>query len=67
VPIISGGNVIPPSATARQKVFSVEGIPTDANIGLPTASIVNGLLAQNVTTGFVYERRAGAWVRCDTL
>jgi hypothetical protein len=71
MPIISGGSIMPPHPTAgaglRQQVYATQGVPTDANIGLPVASIVNGMLCQDVATGFLYERRAGAWVRADTI
>jgi hypothetical protein len=70
MPIISGGRIIEPGPAnpgTRTQIYSVEGVPTDANIGIPAASIVNGMFAQNVTTGFVYERRAGVWTRMDTV
>jgi hypothetical protein len=71
MPIISGGSIMPPHPTAgaglRTKPYAVQGVPTDANIGLPASAIVNGLIAQDVTTTFLYERRAGAWVRMDTV
>jgi hypothetical protein len=67
--IISGGNVMSPSPSAglRSEIYAVEGVPTDANIGVPAANIINGMFATNVLTGFLYERRAGAWVRMDTV
>jgi hypothetical protein len=69
--IITGGNIMPPHPTAgaglRSQVYAVEAVPTDANIGLPVASIVNGMFATNVLTGFMYERRAGVWTRMDTV
>jgi hypothetical protein len=69
MPIITGGIVMPPnpSGGGRQPIYATEAVPTDANIGVPAANIVNGMLAQNVVTGFLYERRAGAWVRADTV
>jgi hypothetical protein len=70
-PIITGGNIMPPHPTAgaglRQTVYAVEGVPTDANIGLPASAIVNGMLAQNVVSGFLYERAGGVWTRRDTV
>jgi hypothetical protein len=39
-------------------------VPTDATIGVTAA---NAMLAENVVTGFLYERQAGVWVRVDTL
>lgn len=68
--ILTGGSGIMPPATnpgTRQTIYATEGVPTDATIGLPVAAIINGMLATNVLTGFLYERRAGAWVRCDTV
>jgi hypothetical protein len=70
MPILTGGGSINPPGVnpgTRQSIYSTEGVPTDANIGLPAGAIVNGMLCQNVLTGFLYERRAGAWVRCDTV
>jgi hypothetical protein len=69
VPVISGGNINPPGPNAglRTPIFATQGVPTDATIGLPASSIVNGLICQDVTTTFLYERRAGAWVRMDTI
>ena len=65
--VISGGKVIEPQTTnpgLKNRIYPTEGVPTDANIGITAA---NGMLAQNVVTGFVYERQAGSWVRVDTL
>jgi hypothetical protein len=67
MPTVSGGRVTEKgivSPGTRERILSVEGVPTDALIGQAAA---NGMLAQNVLTGFVYERQAGAWVRIDTL
>ena len=67
MPIITGGTVIPPSTLnsgIKQPVYATEAVPTDANIGVTAA---NGMLAQNVLTGFLYERQAGVWVRIDTV
>jgi hypothetical protein len=67
MPIVFGGQVIAPQSTnpgIKSRVYRTEGVPTDATIGV-TAS--NGMLAENVLTGFVYERQAGVWVRIDTL
>jgi hypothetical protein len=41
-------------------------VPTDTTIGYD-GTPTNGTLAENVVTGFVYERQAGVWVRIDTL
>jgi hypothetical protein len=65
--VISGGSVIAPSTGnpgLKNRIYNAEAIPTDANIGVTAA---NGMLAQNVVTGFLYERQGGAWVRIDTL
>lgn len=64
--VISGGNIIAPGANtgARERVYPTNGVPTDATIGVTAA---NGMFAQNVLTGFLYERQAGAWVRIDTV
>ena len=66
--IITGGKVIEPGGViapgTRSSIYYTEGVPTDTNIGTTPA---NGMLAQNVLTGFVYERQAGVWVRIDTL
>jgi hypothetical protein len=66
--VISGGTVIPSGATAnpglKNVIYTTNAVPTDGTIGVTAA---NGMLAQNVVTGFVYERQAGAWVRIDTL
>lgn len=65
--VISGGRVIEPSTLnpgLKNRIYKAEGVPTDANIGVTAA---NGMLAENVLTGFVYERQAGVWVRIDTL
>jgi len=65
--VIFGGVVVAPQATnpgLKNRVYHTEGVPTDATIGV-TAS--NGQLAENVLTGFLYERQAGVWVRIDTL
>jgi hypothetical protein len=66
MPIISGGRVQPGPNGPGSQIFYVEGVPTDANLGL-TSTPANGMLAQNVLTGFLYERQAGAWVRIDTV
>lgn len=64
--IITGGTVIGPGVNpgTKNRVYKTEAVPTDANIGVTAA---NGMLAENVVTGFVYERQAGVWVRIDTL
>jgi hypothetical protein len=65
--IVTGGNVVAPQTTnpgLKQRIYKTEGVPTDATIGV---TAVNGMLAENVSTGFVYERQAGVWVRIDTL
>jgi hypothetical protein len=67
MPMIFGGKVIEPQTTnpgLKQRLYHTEGVPTDATIGV---AAVNGMLAENVLTGFVYERQAGAWVRIDTI
>lgn len=67
--IVSGGKVIEStggsmSVGTRGAVYYVEAVPTDANVGAPA---FNGMIAQNVLTGNIYERQAGVWVRIDTL
>jgi hypothetical protein len=67
MPVIFGGKVIEPQTInpgLKNRVYHTEGVPTDATIGVTAA---NGQLAENVLTGFVYERQAGVWVRIDTL
>jgi hypothetical protein len=70
VAIITGGNVIPPSSSpggVRPPIYYANGVPTDANIGLPAGTVVNGMLAVDINNGNLYERAAGSWVRRDTL
>jgi hypothetical protein len=66
--VITGGNVInggnAGQAGVKSTIYATNGVPTDSTIGVTAA---NGMLAQNVLTGFVYERQAGVWVRIDTL
>jgi hypothetical protein len=67
MPTVSGGRVTEKgivSPGTRERILSVEGVPTDALIG---QAFVLGMIAQNVLTGNIYERQAGAWVRIDTL
>jgi hypothetical protein len=69
--VISGGKVITatPAVTispAKARVYHVDGVPTDANIGYD-GTPPNGTLADNTITGFMYERQAAVWVRIDTL
>jgi hypothetical protein len=67
MPTVSGGRVTEKgivSPGTRERILSVEGVPTDALIGQAAA---NGMLAQNVLTGFIYERQATVWTRIDTL
>jgi hypothetical protein len=68
MPVITGGRVIEPQTTnpgLRNRIYKTDGVPTDANIGGLTAA--NGMLAENIVTGFLYERAAGVWTRVDTL
>jgi hypothetical protein len=65
--VIAGGKIIEPSTAnpgLKNRIYRTEGVPTDATIGVTAA---NGMLAENVATGFLYERQAGTWVRVDTL
>lgn len=72
--VITGGTVIgpPPAPGAgsnanvgvKNTIYRAAAVPTDTNIGV---TAVNGMLAENVTTGFVYERQGGLWVRIDTI
>ena len=67
MPIVTGGNIIGTQTTnpgIKSRIYRVEAVPTDANIGI---AAVNGMLAENVLTGFIYERQAGVWVRIDTI
>lgn len=67
MPVITGGKVVEPQTTntgLKNRIYKAEAIPTDSNIGV---TATNGMLAENVVTGFVYERQAGVWVRVDTL
>lgn len=67
--IIFGGKVIPfdpEQAGVKPRIYNCEGVPTDTTIGFD-GTPTNGTLAQNVLTGFVYERQGGSWVRVDTL
>jgi hypothetical protein len=67
MPVIFGGVVVAPQTTnpgLKNRVYHTEGVPTDATIGVAAS---NGQLAENVLTGFLYERQAGVWVRIDTI
>jgi hypothetical protein len=67
--VVSGGKVIAGQATnpgLKNRIYKAEAVPTDANIGYD-GTPPNGTLAENVVTGFVYERQVGVWVRVDTL
>jgi len=65
--VITGGNIIAPSTAnpgIKGRVYRTAGVPTDATIGVTAA---NGMLAEDLTNGNVYERQAGVWVRVDTI
>lgn len=65
--VITGGNIVAPSTLnpgLKNRVYKTTGVPTDATIGVTAA---NGMLAEDVATGFLYERQAAVWVRVDTL
>lgn len=65
--IITGGKVIEQGTAnpgVRGRIYRTEAVPTDANIGVTAA---NGMIAENVLNGNLYERQAGVWVRIDTL
>lgn len=67
MPVITGGIVIAPSSLntgIKNRIYKTTGVPTDATIGV---TATNGMLAEDVATGFVYERQAGIWVRIDTI
>lgn len=67
--VVTGGKVIAPQTTnpgLKNRIYKAEAVPTDANIGYD-GTPPNGALAENVVTGFVYERQAGVWVRVDTV
>lgn len=69
--MISGGNVISapivPVDTKDHITWIENAVPTDANVGGGYRTPVNGELAANITTGAVYERQAGAWVKITTV
>ena len=72
MPIITGGNVLiggNVNPGGRAAMLYSDGVPATngSNLGVPAASLANGMLATNVATGDVYERQAGLWVRIDTL
>lgn len=65
--IITGGKVIEGQTTnpgIRGRIYRVDAVPTDTNLGI---TVANGMIAENVTNGNLYERQAGVWVRVDTL
>lgn len=68
--VITGGSVIggnnPAQAGVKNRVYRATAIPTDTNIGFD-GTPPDGTLAENVTTGFVYERQLGVWTRIDTV
>lgn len=67
MPTISGGRIIEPGVSTvgtKVRIYHVDGLPTDANIG---ATAANGMIAANMQNGNIYERQAGVWVRIDTL
>lgn len=67
--VITGGSVIggnnPAQAGVKNRVYRSTTVPTDTNIGYD-GTPPNLTLAEDVSTGFVYERRAGVWTRIDT-
>lgn len=67
--VITGGRVIggnnPAQAGVKNRVYRSEGVPTDTNIGFE-GTPPDLTLAENVSTGFLYERRASVWTRIDT-
>jgi hypothetical protein len=70
--IVTGGSIIRGNAIpgSKPRVTKVEAVPTDANVAYSSVgggTVANGDLAENVLTGFVYERQAGVWTRIDTL
>lgn len=64
--VIVGGNITP---GARTRMLYSEGVPATngSNLGVAAANLSNGMTAQDVLTGNIYERQAGLWVRIDTL
>ena len=65
--VISGGQIIAPGTLnvgVKNRIYKTNAAPTDATIGVTAA---NGMLAEDVTTGFLYERQAGVWTRIDTI
>ena len=69
MPVIFGGKVIAGQTTnpgLKNRIYKSEGVPTDTTIGFD-GTPTNGTLAENVVTGFLYERQAAVWVRVDTL
>lgn len=71
MPTISGGNIIQGGtviAGAKPRIAIIENaVPTDALVGGGYRTPVNGELAANNATGYIYERQTGVWVRIDTL
>ncbi len=67
--VITGGRVIggnnPAQAGVKNRVYRADAIPTDTNIGFE-GTPPDLTLAENVSTGFMYERRATVWTRIDT-
>lgn len=71
--VITGGQVIGPPGSGvgsnanpglKNRTYKTTGVPTDTTIGVTAA---NGMIAEDVASGNVYERQAGVWVRIDTL
>lgn len=68
--VITGGTIIGVPGTGnanpgtKNRIYRTSGAPTDTTIGVTAA---NGMIAEDVVTGNVYERQAGVWVRIDTL
>ena len=66
----TGGQVMPGS---KPRIGMCDAVPTDDLVGGITTGAgvryrtpVNGELAENVATGYVYERQTAVWTRIDT-
>lgn len=67
--MIAGGKVINTSTKiegSKERIYKTNGVPTDTNLGFD-GTPPNGTLAEDVLTGFIYERQLAVWTRIDTL
>ena len=61
--VITGGTVMPGT---KPRIVMCNTVPTDALVGGGYRTPANAELAEDMSTGYVYERQAGLWVRIDT-